>query len=54
MLDVGIDFSFPPHSSTMVTLGAADPNFFSKTMMIPLSMLWKQVRSLTRWSRGWV
>lgn len=36
-------FVFPPGCITTVTLGAADPNFFSKTMMIPLSDMWKPV-----------
>ena len=39
--NTGPIFEFPPNSTTTVTLAVADPNFMSKTMMMPLSMLWK-------------
>lgn len=39
-------FTFPPRAVSVVTLAAADPNFFSRTMMVPLSDTWVQVRAL--------
>ena len=51
VVDVGTSYTFPPNSSTTVSLAAADPNFFSKTMMVPLSMLWKPEPDSPQWQQ---
>lgn len=42
---VDSDYVFPPLSVSVVKLGVADPNFFSKTMMVPIEAHWKDLVS---------